>query len=327
MRLFGILSGAWVGQACYALARFGIADLMAAGPRPAAELAAQSGTDARALHRMLRALAAAGLVSEPSPGSFGLTPVTQPLRSDLPRSSRDAAIMFGEEVFRSFAEIGHTLRTGEPAFDKVYGTSFYDYLSGRPDAARTFATAMDAAGVPAVLSACDLGRPGTLVDVGGGGGALLCHALRGHPAASGILLDLPSAMPQARERVARAGMTGRVEFAEGSFFDRMPEGADVYLLCRVLHNWPDDDALRLLNRIRGAMAAGARLVVFEELTGPGSSDTKVMDLLILLMLSGQDRSEAEYRDLLTRARFTVTAVRPPPRPGRSAESAIEAIAS
>ncbi len=112
-RLFSILSSPWVAQSCYALAKFGIPDLMADGPRAVADLASASGTDQRALHRMLRALAAAGLVRQTAPGTFELTPVAQPLRSSVARSSRDAAIMFGEEVFRSLADITYTLRTGQ----------------------------------------------------------------------------------------------------------------------------------------------------------------------------------------------------------------------
>jgi SAM-dependent methyltransferase/DNA-binding transcriptional ArsR family regulator len=332
LRLFSILSSPWVAQSCYALAKFGIPDLMAEGPRPVAELAAASGTDPRALYRILRALTAAGLVTEPAAGRFGLTPVTQPLRTGVPRSSRDAAVIFGEEVFRSFAEIGYTLRTGKPAFDKVYGTPFYDYLADNPDAAETFSTAMGGAGLPAVLASLDLDGLRTVVDVGGGNGGLLCRVLRTHPQTRGILLDLRPALVQARERVAKAGFADRVEFAEGSFFDTMPAGADAYVLCRVLHNWPDEDALRLLRRIRGAMAADGRLIVIEDFVaqaaGPDSDvppSGQVMDLLILLMLSGCDRTEAEYRDLLARAGFAIRAVRPFPPGGRSTESAIEAV--
>jgi SAM-dependent methyltransferase len=334
VRLFGIMSGAWVAQCCYALAKLGLPDLMAAGPRPAAELAAAAGLDERALHRMLRGLTAAGLLREDPPGHFGLTPVSQPLRSDVFGSSRDTAIMFGEEVFRSFAEITYTLRTGRPAFDKVYGQPFYDYLGASPAAARTFGTAMGGAGVPAVLSACDLGGVRTVVDVGGGDGGLLARVLRAQPQARGVLVDLPAAAAQAKERLSRAGLDGRVELVEGSFFDVMPAGGDAYVLCRVLHNWPDGEAAALLRRIREVMAPGGRVIVLEDLVQPadgpggateaGQPGAEIMDLLILLMLSGCDRTQAEYTGLLAQAGFAVTAVHPPPR-GRSVESAIEAV--
>jgi SAM-dependent methyltransferase len=348
IRLFSVLSSPWIAQCCYALAKLGLADLMAAGPRPVAELAAEAGADERALHRMLRALAAAGLVHESGPGCFGLTPVTQPLRSQVFGSSRDTAVMFGEEVFRSFAEITHTLRTGQPAFEKVYGQPFYDYLGSNPAAARTFGAAMGGAGVPAVLSACDLAGLRTVVDVGGGDGGLLARLLRAQPRARGVLVDLPAAAAQAKDRLGRAGLAGRVDFVEASFFDEMPAGADVYVLCRVLHNWPDEDALRLLRRIRQAMATDGRIVVIEDLiqsatvrnkdlnqpaagqepgheatAPPGRAGAEIMDLLILLMLSGCDRTESEYTGLLGRAGLRVTAVHQPR--GRSVESAIEAV--
>jgi O-methyltransferase domain/IclR helix-turn-helix domain len=337
-RLFGILSSPWLAQACYALVKFGIPDLMADGPRGVAELAAASGTDRRALHRMLRALAAGGLVRQVAPGTFELTAVGQPLRSGVARSSRDAAIMFGEEVFRSLADITYTLQTGRPAFDRVYGKPFYDYLAGHPGAAATFAAAMGEAPVPPVLATCDLTEAGTIVDVGGGNGGLLSWVLRANPRARGVLLDLPSAVAQARARLAQTDVAGRVEFVEGSFFEAMPPGADLYVLSRVLHNWPDADAAALLRRVREAIAEGGRLLVLEELieTGPPPAGPdgggpaspargSVMDLLILVMLSGCDRSEAEYRLLLAGAGFEVTAVRPAPLRARQSESVIEAV--
>lgn len=335
-RLFAILSSPWVAQSCYALAKFGIPDLLAGGPRAVADLASASGTDKRALHRMLRALASAGLVRQTAPGTFELTAVAQPLRSGVARSSRDAAIMFGEEVFRSLAHITYTLRTGRPAFDQVYGQPFYDYLADHPDAAQTFSTAMGAAPVPTALAACDLAGVRTVVDVGGGNGGLLSWVLRAQPQARGVLFDLPPAVQQARSRLAGTDVADRVEFVEGSFFDAMPAGADLYVLSRVLHNWPDDEAAVVLHLIRDAIAADGRLIVLEELIesggpaggaepppdrGPGGS---VMDLLILVMLSGSDRSETEYRGLLGRAGFMVTAVREAPLRSRQTESAIEA---
>jgi hypothetical protein len=331
VRMFGMLSAPWVAQACYALAKEGVPDLLAAGPRPIAELAAESGTDQRALQRMIRALCGAGVFSEVAPDCYQLTALGQLLRTGVSRSSRDAAVMFGEEVFRSFAEIGYTLRTGKPAFEKVYGKPFYDYLADNPDAARTFASAMGDGPVPAALATCDLAGVRTIVDVGGGNGGLLAKVLRAQPQASGVLVDLGPAISQARQRLAEAGLADRVDFVERSFFEHVPAGADVYVLSRVLHNWDDADALTILRQVRTAVPAHGRLLVFEGLidrtdhvdTTPAAALT--MDLLILLMLSGCDRTQAEYADLFGRAGFEVRQVRAAPVRARQAESVIEAV--
>ena len=200
---------------------------------------------------------------------------------------------------------------------------------------------MGAAPVPAALASCDLTGVRTIVDVGGGNGGLLSWVLRAQPQARGILFDLPPAVRQARSKLAASEAAGRVDYVEGSFFDAMPAGADLYVLSRVLHNWPDDEAATVLHRIRDAIDGEGRLIVLEELIDSGgamsgaaggddgpeparTASGNVMDLLILVMLSGCDRSEAEYRELLARAGFTVTAVRPAPLRARQAESLIEA---
>jgi len=330
-----LLSGPWLAQSCYAVTKLGIPDLLEDGPRAAAGLAAESGAHPRALHRILRALAAAGLFEEPTPGVFGLTPLSRLLTSAATRSSRPAAIMFGEEVFRSFAEIEHTLRTGNPAFEKVYGQPFYDYLAGHPEAAQTFTAAMGRAPVPQALAACDLTGARTVADIGGGNGGLLASVLRANPDARGVLLDLPEAVRQARDGLTAAGVADRVDFVEGSFFDHVPPGADTYILARVLHNWDDANAAALLCRVRAAMAPGSRLLVFEQLLEPadahpgagghGSPRAHVTDLLMLLMLPGCDRTEAEYRGLLAAAGLDAVAVRPPPLRAPGAESVLEAV--
>ncbi len=334
-RMMRLLSGPWLAQSCYAVTKLGIPDLLEDGPRAAAGLAAESGAHPRALHRILRALAAAGLFEEPTPGVFGLTPLSRLLTSAATRSSRPAAIMFGEEVFRSFAEIEHTLRTGNPAFEKVYGQPFYDYLAGHPEAAQTFTAAMGRAPVPQALAACDLTGARTVADIGGGNGGLLASVLRANPDARGVLLDLPEAVRQARDGLTAAGVADRVDFVEGSFFDHVPPGADTYILARVLHNWDDANAAALLCRVRAAMAPGSRLLVFEQLLEPadahpgagghGSPRAHVTDLLMLLMLPGCDRTEAEYRGLLAAAGLDAVAVRPPPLRAPGAESVLEAV--
>ena len=323
--MFELLSATWIAQSCYAVAKVGLPDLLSDGPRSVTELADLTGSDRRALGRVLRALSSAGVVAVTDEGEYQLTTVGELLRTGVTRSSRDAAVMFGEEVFRSFAEIGYTLRTGKPAFEKVYGASFYAYLADNPEAASTFATAMGDGPVPVALATCDLSGVRRIVDVGGGNGGLLAKVLRAEPQATGVLVELPSAIKQARERLCGAGLADRIEFAEGSFFGPIPGDADVYVLSRVLHNWDDAEAVSLLSGIRAAMPGGARLLIFETLLGSANEESSVIDLLILLMLPGSDRTLAEYADLLGQAGFEVKAVRSAPMKSRQSESVIEAV--
>jgi len=318
-----MLSATWLAQSCYALVKLGVPDLLAGGPRTAEDLAVATGADPHALRRLLRALASAGLLKQPAPGTYALGPVTELLRSDAPGSAHLTALMYGEEIFRSFAEIEYTVRTGRPAFEKVHGQPFYAYLDANPDAAYTFHTAMGDQSVPAVLSTCDLAGVRTIVDVGGGNGSLLAAVLAEYPQMRGVLADLPDAVRHARTRLRE-----RVDFVEGSFFAHVPAGGDAYVLCRVLHNWTDERAVALLRRVRAAMAPGARLIVLEEFlpedATAGSATAGMVDLLMLVTLEGHDRTEAEYRALLGKAGFDVLAARPGAGPGT--EGVIEATA-
>jgi hypothetical protein len=328
-KLLGILSSSWVAQCCYAVAKLGVPDLLADGPRSVDELAARCGADPGALARLLGGMASIGLFRRTAPRTYALTSVTEYLRSDVPDSLRQTAVLDGEEVFRSFAEILHTVRTGTPAFDMIYGRSFYDYLGDDHGAAATFTEAMNANRVPTALPSCDLSGVGTLVDVGGGSGGLLTEALTVHPTMRGVLLELPEAIRQAEKKIVEAGLAGRVELVEGSFFDAVPAGGDAYVLARVLHNWADERALLILRRVRAAMAPGARLIVFEQLMaeedGAPDAASGLVDLLMLVLLEGHDRTEEHYRRLLGEAGFVLDEVHH--GTGPSADSALVALAA
>jgi hypothetical protein len=326
-KLLGILSSSWVAQACYAVAKLGVPDAMAAGPRPVAELAAECGADPRVLNRLLRAMVSMGLFQQTAPQTYALTSVTELLRSDVPASLRQMAVLDGEEVFRSFADIMHTVRTGSPAFESIYGEPFYAYLSGQPELAATFADAMSGAQVSAALSLCDLAGSELLVDVGGGSAGLLAAALAHYPGLRGVLLELPEAVRQAKATITDAGVADRAELVEGDFFEAVPAGGDVYALARVLHNWTDERAELILRRVREAIAPHGRLIVVEQLlpdedTEPGPG-TGIVDLLMLVLLEGHDRTQADYVQLLERAGFTLRTVRH--GTGPNADSMLEAV--
>jgi O-methyltransferase domain len=313
-KLLGILSGSWLAQAIYAVAKLGVPELLAAGPRPAAELAEATGADPLALYRLLRALSLNGLFQQTGPDTFALNAAAELLRPDVPDSVYLNALMQGEEVFGAFAEIMYSVRTGHPSFEKIYGRGFYEYLDDNPVAARVFNESMGAQPVPAALSTRDWSGSATVVDVGGGNGALLAEVLGAAPGLRGVLLERPEALELARDKLTGAGLAGRVEFVAGDFFARVPGGGDTYLLARVLHNWTDDGASRILARVREAMPAGATVLVVEELLpppgAPGAGARAMVDLLMMVTQEGHDRTEAEYRDLLGAAGLAVTGVWP-----------------
>ncbi|HCT75083.1 MAG TPA: methyltransferase [Micromonosporaceae bacterium] len=303
-KLLGILAGPWLAQAVYAVVKLGVPDLLAEGPATASSLSAATGADQGALTRLLRALCSAGIFTQPTPGTFALTATGDLLRADVPGSVRLNALMQGDEVFRSFSEIMHTVLGKGPAFEKVYGYPFYDYLERNPEAAHTFTASMADQKPPEALATCDLSWASTIVDIGGGDGGLLLSLLEPHQL--GVLVELPSAMVHARERLAPLG--DRVSLVEGSFFDPVPPDGDVYVLCRVLHNWSDENAGLILQRIREAIPPHGRLVVLEDfLTEQGGG---MVDLLMLVTLEGRDRTSAEYQELLQRNGFKVVEERP-----------------
>jgi hypothetical protein len=325
-RLLGMVSGGVLAQCCYAAAELGVADLLAGGARPVSELAAECGADPVALDRLLGDLAHFGLFRQCGADGYALTSVGELLRSDVPGSLRQTAIMHGEEVARAFVAITHTMRTGRPAFDAVHGRPFYDYLNEHPVVANTMAEAMGAVGPPPVLAQYrPLATAGTVVDVGGGDGGLLAAVLVAHPGLRGVLLELPGAIRAARARLADAGLLDRAELVAGSFFDDVPGGGDVYVLARVLHNWADEHAVAVLRRVRQAMTDQARLIVLERFSSAsgGSVTTAMVDLLMLGLMDGRQRTEAEYVALLDQAGFQVLVVAPPA--GEPDDRLIEAI--
>lgn len=327
-RLLGMLRASWVAQACSVFTVLGLPDRIAAGANTAAELAAAADVDPVALRRLLGALAEAGILREAATDRYELSPVGEYLRSDVPGSVRSNAVLYGEEVYRSFDGLLETVRTGRPSFSALFGLPFYEYLDRNPGFAATFNAAMAAAPVSRALTADLLDGAHTVVDVGGGDGGLLAEALRHDPQRRGVLAELPEAAAQARERLAEAGVLDRVRIVAGSFFDEVPGGGDLYVLCRVLHNWNDANAGRVLARTRAAMPADARLVVLEELL-PATAQpltasagawaaprTRIVDLLMLVLMEGRDRTAEEYTKLLADNGFAVKSV---------TEDAIEAV--
>lgn len=302
-------------QALYVAVRLEIPDRVASGPRDAAALAAASGADADRLHRVLRMLAAHGVFTMDAHGRFGPTPLSEALRPGAPGSVEAFVRFMGEEPYRAFAELLHTVRTGEPAFEKVYGMPHFDYLARHPEASATFHRAMSIAIPPGSdpFDGYDLRSRKVLVDVGGGSGALLGAALAAHPHLHGILFDLPNAVVGAPEVFERLGVAGRCEVRTGSAFDGFPKGGDVYVMSRILHDWPDATALVLLKNCRAALPDDGVLLLREGVlpdSGPPPTGRTLVDLSMMVLPGGRERTEGEWRRLLDHGGFVLGRVIP-----------------
>jgi SAM-dependent methyltransferase len=306
-----MMGGHHMPQVLYVAARLGLADLLEDGPRDAAALARAAGAHAPSLFRLLRALASLGVLERTADGRFALTALGACLRSDAPDSQRAWVLTMGDLGYRTWGELFHSVQTGRPAFARVFGAAFYDYVAAHPDAARTWDQLMDESAaewlVP-VAEACDFSGIGTLVDVGGGHGTFLAAALRANPALRGVLFDLPHVVAGAPPVLAAAGVADRCEVVGGDMRAGVPPGGDAYSFARVLFNWPDDIAAAVLRRCRRAMRPDGVVLIVERLMPeddppPGLA---LNDLGLLVSIGGGQRTETEFRDLLAGAGFVLT---------------------
>jgi hypothetical protein len=312
--LAGLIGGYHLTQAVHVAARLGVADLLRDGPQDAAQLARAAGADGPSLRRVLRALVGCGVFAEEA-GRFRLTELSELLCSDAPGSLLAAALTVGDVHYAAFGELLHSVRTGRPGFDRAFGAPFFDHLAAHADAAESFDAAMaDLRGrtAAALLEAFDFAGVGTLADVGGGTGALLAAVLPRHPTMRGILIDLPDVVERARPHLRAAGLEGRCALAGGDFFEAVPAGADAYVLRHVIHDWDDDRAVRLLSNCRAAMHGDGRLLLVESVLGPdgGPSLADALDLMMLALTGGRERTEQEYAELLSAAGLRLARVIP-----------------
>ena len=309
-----LLGGFRISQALYAAAVLGVADHLTAGPAPADVLAGRTGAHAPSLRRLLRTLASVGVFTEPEPGVFVLTPLGQTLTSSQPGSMRDVAIMFMETHYAPFGDLLDTIRTGQPAAERYYGQPFFGWLADHPEQAIRFTAAMASLTggfKTAAIAALPLDDAKTIVDVGGADGTVLAAILTARPQLRGVLFDLPHVIADAPVTLARHGVGDRAECAGGDFLESVPAGGDAYLLSLVLHNLPDDQARRILANIAAAGGSSARLLVLDFVIPAGDTPhlAKISDLNMLAMTGGKERTETEWRELLTAAGFTGIGIR------------------
>ncbi|MGY1703177.1 methyltransferase [Geodermatophilus sp. SYSU D00697] len=301
--LADLVRGYQRSQALTVAARLGIADLLRDGPRTVADLARATATHEPTLYRLLRALAAIGVFLEGERRTFSLGATGQYLRTDHPLSVDPLARMFcAAYEWRAWGDLLHSVRTGENAARHALGVDVWEYRRQHPEEQEVFDAAMrtlSRALTPGFLAAHDFGRYRVLADVGGGTGALLASVLRAHPGLRGLLFDQPQVLAGAGDVLREAGVADRVTVVPGDFFAEVPDGADAYLLSRILHDWPDDEARAILRRVRAALGPEAVLLVHDAVVGPPNTDAPVafLDLMMLVSAGGRERTEAEWRQL------------------------------
>jgi SAM-dependent methyltransferase len=307
--MMGLVTGYWVSQAVGVVARLGIADRLARGPRGSDEVARAVGADPPALYRVLRLLAGLGVVAEAAPRTFGLTPLGDTLRSDAPGSVRDFAIAeTAPGHWQPWGRLHESVRTGRPMAREALGMELFDWYAQNPEEAGFFSAAMgnlSALAADELVRVYDFSAVRTVADVGGAHGILLAAVLRANPAARGILFDLPHVIATARDGVEAQGLTGRCALVSGDFFEAVPEGADLHLLKQIVHDWDDERAARLLRNCHRALGPAGKLLLVEMVVPPDNrpGPAQAMDLNMLVMLGGRERTEEEYRRLLQAAGF------------------------
>jgi O-methyltransferase domain/Dimerisation domain len=319
-RLLQLFTGFVVTQALHSAVTLEVPDLVADGPVSVDDLAKRSGAHPDALHRLLRTLAAHGVFAEVAPAQFGPTALSRALETDTPGSMRPYILYLGEMTYAAFRELEHSVRTGEPAFERVFGASLFDYMRARPDEGAKFDAAMAATstGRVAGLFDRDWSDAGTIVDVGGGNGTILREVLTRQPHLRGAVFDLPNAVDGAEALLQAGELSDRWTCIPGDFFEDVPSGFDVYLLSQILHDWDDERATVILRNCRAAIPPHGRLIILEQVLPPGDAPHpgKILDLLMLVLTDGgRERSEPQWHTLLGSAGFAIERVAPSGRSG------------
>ncbi len=324
-----MLFGGLMQQSISMAAKFGIADLLGEKPRTVEELAAETETHAPSLYRVLRLLASVGIFSETTDKKFELTPLAGLLRQDAPNSMREVAIMQGEEWnWRNYGELRHSVKTGETAQEKAHGGPLFEFLTRNPEDEALFSRAMtnlSLLSAPAIVEAYDFSGAGKLVDIAGGHGFLLAAILKANPHLQGVLFDQPTVIDGAVESLKKQDINDRVELIPGDFFESVPAGADIYTMKHIIHDWNDDESIKILQNIHRAMSETGKVLIVEMVVPEGNapSPSKVMDVQMLIATGGKERTEVEYRKLLESSGFNLTRI----IPTRSPYSIVEAVKS
>lgn len=308
--LWQLMSGFQAAALIHVAAKLGIADLLAGGQKSSEELAAATATHPGSLHRVLRALAALGVLSEDDAG-FGLTPLGQDLRKDVPGSLYAHAVLLGEEWLPLWGQLLTAVKTGDSVYERVFGAGKYEYRAAHPELNVLFNQSRAELAVretAAIIDAYDFSPFQTITDIGGGNGTVIAAVLQASPEAKGILFDQPHVVAGAPPVLETAGVAARCEVVPGSFFEEVPAAADLYILKGILPDWNDEHSLTILQTCGRAMAGKGTLLVIDPLLPDRAEQAPVpvfSDIQMMLMGDGRNRTQHEFRDLLGTAGFEV----------------------
>jgi ubiquinone/menaquinone biosynthesis C-methylase UbiE len=316
-RLLGLVLGAFAAKSIALAAELGIAELLAAGPLSAEELAGRLGTDPGCLYRLLRALASVQVFQEDEQGRFSNTELSEVLRGDANGSLKSLAILLaGSPMWLAWDKIEYSIRTGRSSFEHVHGSRAFDYMTKDTAFARVFDDAMTLLSrqeVIAIHEQVDFSAFGKVLDIAGGHGALLLSCLEKNPHQSGILFDRPDVIERARALVQASPAAQRCELVSGDFFESIPAGPDAYLMKYILHDWSDQECVAILKNVRRAIRSSGRLFVIDQIVKAGNvpDPAKFVDLHMLVHYGGgRERTLAEFEKLLGEAGFRVARVVP-----------------
>jgi len=315
IQMLQIISGFWISRAVYAIAKLGIPDLLKSGPKTAEELAATTNTHAPSLFRVLRALASVGVLTS-ADGRFSQTPLSETLVTDAPASLRWFAVSeLGQEHYPAWGDLMHSVKTGGIAFDHFFGMDVWQYFQQNPEDAEIFNNSMSgmtAAANEALLSLYDFSGFSKIVDLGGGHGGLITSILKANPQLKGVLFDAPRVIEGARAKIEAAGLADRCETVAGDFFKSVPAGGDAYIMKWIIHDWNDELAASILKNCRAKIPANGKLILVDSVV-PDTDEphfSKFIDLNMLVMTGGKERTEKEFERLLDPADFKLLRVIP-----------------